>query len=208
MTRTLPALPLFPLHAVLFPGGLLPLRIFESRYMDMARDCLRNQTPFGVSLIRVGKEVADSPGCSIPAAVPEEIGCLAEIIDCDMTEPGILLLRTRGSQRIRISHVTTERNGLLRGDAVTLADDVGDPVAEDLDICVRALRKIISKFANDPQTSPFLSPYAWEDASWVSNRLCEVLPIPMRTRQKLMALDNVGARLALVKDYLSQHKIP
>ena len=82
-------IPLFPLNAVLFPGGRLPLRVFEARYMDMTRDCLRDEQPFGVCLIKQGKEVGE-------VAVPEDIGCLAHIAECDMQQLGVLTLRAGG----------------------------------------------------------------------------------------------------------------
>src|SRR5579872_3791693 len=82
-------LPLFPLHTVLFPGGHLPLKIFEARYLDMARACLREGTPFGVCLLKSGNEIA-SPGAP---SVPESIGCLAEITQCDVDTFGMLLVQ-------------------------------------------------------------------------------------------------------------------
>src|SRR5690606_3741827 len=90
-------IPLFPLHTVLFPGGLLPLRVFEARYLDMVRDCLRQTQPFGVCLIESGHEVASNVTPAAPT-VTADIGCLATILDCDMEQLGLLLLRTRGEQ--------------------------------------------------------------------------------------------------------------
>ena len=102
-------LPLFPLKTVLFPGGLLPLRIFEQRYMEMAKACLRDGAPFGVCLIREGREVG-SP------AVPEDVGCIARIADCDMEELGILKVTAEGLERFRIVSTEVARSGLIVGE--------------------------------------------------------------------------------------------
>ena len=101
-----PRVPIFPLNTVLFPGGLLPLRVFEARYMDMTRECLKRNEPFGVCLIRQGSEVG-------APAVPEGVGCLAKIQECDMQQQGILNLKTRGSQRFRILERQTSTQGLI-----------------------------------------------------------------------------------------------
>ena len=98
-------LPLFPLHTVLFPGGLLPLKIFEARYLDMARECLREKTPFGVCLLKSGHEVA-SPG---DPSVPESVGCLAEITECDVDTFGLLLVQARGTERFRLLRIASSR---------------------------------------------------------------------------------------------------
>src|SRR5690606_37382436 len=102
------AVPLFPLHTVLFPGSLLPLRIFEVRYMDMAKECLKSGRPFGVCLIRQGREVGEP-------AVPEPVGCLARIAECDMEELGILKVTAEGVERFRIVSSEANRAGLLLG---------------------------------------------------------------------------------------------
>src|ERR1700759_5061263 len=103
--------PLFPLHTVLFPDGLLPLKIFEARYLDMARGCLRDKTPFGVCLLKSGGEVAKPEEPS----VPELIGCLAEIDQCDVDEFGMLLIRARGTERIRLLSYCVEQSGFVGG---------------------------------------------------------------------------------------------
>ena len=86
--------PIFPLGTVLFPGGVLPLRIFEVRYVEMAKDCLKEGTPFGVCLIREGVEVG-------APAVPEPVGCLAKIAGCDVEELGILKVKAEGLERFQ-----------------------------------------------------------------------------------------------------------
>lgn len=201
-------LPLFPLHTVLFPGGLLPLKIFEARYLDMASRCLREQTPFGVCLLKSGAEVAqpDDP------AVPETVGCLAQIEQCDVESFGMLLIRARGTRRFRLLSHRVEADGLLVGMAEPLPDDAplegnGERLAR-FGACAEVLERIIATIRErDAASVPFAEPFRFDDPSWVSNRLAEVLPIAMRTRQKLMELTDAGARIDVVHHYMQQHQL-
>jgi uncharacterized protein len=199
--------PLFPLHTVLFPGGLLPLKIFEARYLDMVRGCLRDKTRFGVCLLKSGGEVAkpDEP------SVPELVGCLAEIDQCDVDEFGMLLIRARGTERFRLLSYRVEQSGLLVGMADPLGDDVpldGSTHVEKFGACAEVLERIIATIRErDPDSLPFIEPFRLDDPSWVSNRLSEVLPIALRARQKLMELLDAGARIDIVHHYMQQHQL-
>lgn len=208
MTALLTDLPLFPLGTVLFPDGLLPLRVFEARYLDMTRECLRRNAPFGVCLLKSGSEIA-TPGVT---PMPETIGCLAEILSCDVQQLGVLLLRCRGTQRFRLMSTYIEQDGLLRGLAKPIGtDEIFDDSAEHrirLASCAEVLTRIIDNARErDPASIPFLEPYRLDDACWVANRLAEVLPISMRARQQMMELDDAGARLELVHQYMSRHQL-
>ena len=200
-------LPLFPLHTVLFPDGLLPLKIFEARYLDMARDCLRAKTPFGVCLLKSGGEVAkpDEP------SVPEAVGCLAEISQCDVETVGVLLIRARGTRRFRLLSHRVETGGLLVGMAEPLGDDMpleGNEQLAKFGACAEVLERIIATIRErDADSLPFAEPFRLEDPSWVSNRLAEVLPIALRARQKLMELQDAGARIDVVHHYMQQHQL-
>lgn len=206
-SETIAELPLFPLHTVLFPGGLLPLKVFEARYQDMTRECLRDGTPFGVCLLKSGSEVAqpDDP------AVPEAVGCLAEIIQCDVQEFGLMHIRARGTQRFRLQSHRTESDGLLRGAVQRLPADrplKGDQNLAKFGACSEVLERIIATLSErDPGNLPFLEPFALDDPTWVSNRLAEVLPISVRARQKLMEIDDAGARIDVVHHYMLQHQL-
>ncbi|MBP0588895.1 LON peptidase substrate-binding domain-containing protein [Paraburkholderia sp. LEh10] len=199
--------PLFPLHTVLFPDGLLPLKIFEARYLDMARDCLRDETSFGVCLLKSGAEVAqpDEP------AVPEAVGCLAKIDVCDVDEFGMLLIRARGTERFRLLSHRVESGGLLVGMAELIGGDVpleGTEHMEKFGACAEVLERIIATIRErDPESLPFIEPFRLDDPSWVSNRLSEVLPIPLKARQKLMELRDAGARIDVVHHYMQQHQL-
>ncbi|MFP6557003.1 LON peptidase substrate-binding domain-containing protein [Paraburkholderia sp. B3] len=200
-------LPLFPLHTVLFPGGLLPLKIFEARYLDMVSKCLREHTPFGVCLLKSGGEVAqhDEP------SVPEDIGCLAEIEQCDAEGFGMLLIRARGTRRFRLLSHRGEADGLLVGMAEPLPADIPLEGTERLarcGACAEVLERIIATIRErDAASVPFAEPFRFDDPSWVSNRLAEVLPIAMRARQKLMELPDAGARIDIVHHYMQQHQL-
>ncbi|AMP38653.1 LON peptidase substrate-binding domain-containing protein [Ralstonia solanacearum] len=203
----LPPLPtelsLFPLHTVLFPGGLLPLRIFEARYIDMVRTCLRDQTPFGVCLIERGNEVAtpDTP------TVPVDIGCIAHIVECDMEQLGLLMIKVRGTQRFKVRSFDTA-SSLLRGTVEPIGTDVEDCKGELFDDCVNALRRIVTTLgAREEGQVPLAEPYDWASPSWVGNRLCELLPVPLKAKQKLMELMDAGMRIEIVHRYMKQHHI-
>lgn len=200
-------LPLFPLHTVLFPGGLLPLRIFEARYVDMASQCLREKTPFGVCLLKSGGEVAQPH----ETVVPEHVGCLAVIEQCDVEALGMLLIRAHGTERFRVLSHRVESDGLLVAEAQQLPDDIplegGERLAR-FGACAEVLERIIATIRErDVASVPFSEPYRFDDPSWVSNRLAEVLPIPLRARQKLMELPDAGARIDVVHHYMQQHQL-
>ena len=200
-------LPLFPLHTVLFPGGHLPLKIFEARYLDMARACLREGTPFGVCLLKSGNEIA-SPGAP---SVPESIGCLAEITQCDVDTFGMLLVHARGTTRFRLLSHRVGPSNLLVGVAETIGDDTPMDDAQALikfGACAEVLERIIDAIkAREPKDLPFAEPFLLDDPTWVSNRLSEILPIPMRARQKLMELEDAAARIDVVHHYMQQHQL-
>jgi hypothetical protein len=183
--------PIFPLNAVLFPGGLLPLRVFEARYMDMTRDCLKREEPFGVCLIHEGAEVGTP-------AVPEGVGCLAKILDWDMQQQGILNLRTHGSQRFRILARETSPQGLISADVELIPPDVRIAVPEKFASCARLLEMVVL----DQGKPVFAEPHAFDDATWVSYRLTEILPVPLVAKQKLLELSDSVARLSILQRFL------
>jgi Lon protease-like protein len=183
--------PIFPLNAVLFPGGLLPLRIFEARYMDMTRDCLKREEPFGVCLIHEGTEVG-------APAVPEGVGSLARIIDWDMREQGILNLKTRGGQRFRILAREASARGLISADVELIPSDATIPVPEKFASCTRLLELVVL----DQGRPVFAEPHAFDDAAWVGYRLTEILPVPLAAKQKLLELSDSLERLSILQRFL------
>ncbi|MGB7480178.1 MAG: LON peptidase substrate-binding domain-containing protein [Burkholderiaceae bacterium] len=205
MPADAPWLPLFPLHAVLFPDGLLALKIFETRYIDMIGACMKTAAPFGVVLIRSGQETG-------AAAEPESVGCLAHISDWDMRSDGILTVRARGGLRFRIIEQRTFSQR-LEARIELLPEPAPQPVSAAHASCASTLRLVIEDIdrkgaADEPgYQSPFARPLRLDDAGWVADRWCEILPIPPRARQKLLELDDPGSRLEIVDRYLRQHRI-
>jgi len=199
-------LPLFPLNTVLFPDGVLPLRIFEARYMDMARDCLRDGTRFGVCLITKGSEVGG------PATF-EPVGCVARIDSWDMPQLGVLNLRAIGVQRLHVVSSYLREDKLAIGEVELLDADVDAPPAPRHADCVQLLRRIIDDMQENAAAEggdarlPFQPPWKLDSSAWVGNRLCEVLPVPLKAKQKLMELDDAATRLDIVTDYLRQHAV-
>lgn len=200
-------LPLFPLGTVLFPDGILPLRVFEARYIDMVRDCMKRNIPFGVVLIRSGSEVG-------AAADPEDVGCLANIVDWDMQDLGVLLLRTQGGQRFRIMELRTQPDQRIEA-RVELIDADDEVAVSDQHVqCATSLQRIIESVNSkgrgeegDAFESPFSTPLRLHDAGWVANRWSEILPIPMKARQKLLELEDASARLLVIHEFLEEHKL-
>jgi Lon protease-like protein len=192
-------LPLFPLGTVLFPGGVLPLRIFETRYLDMVRACMASDSPFGVCLITKGAEVG-SPAEHHP------IGCTARIVDFGMEPGGVLQLRTVGLERFTVIDRSTQPDGLIRATVRVIAADPALPVPQSLAACSTLMRQVIDdlcKRESDPAERMLAEPFLPEDAAWVSNRLCELLPLAPDARQGLMVLDNPLERLTRVAQILA-----
>ena len=190
-------LPLFPLQAVLFPGGLLSLKVFEARYLDLVSDCLRRDSGFGVVAIRRGREVRE-PG---QAPELEAIGCEARILDVDAADGGILKLRCRGQRRFLIDAAHEEANGLRVADVSWVAPDPDELPTVDMAGTVNALADAITSMRSAGR-SPFLEPFDYRSVAWVGNRWCELLPISITARQQLMAMTDPLARLQLVDEFL------
>lgn len=189
-------LPLFPLGGVLFPGGVLALKIFEQRYLDMAADCLRRTLPFGICLIASGREVGEP-------ATPHAVGTLAHIREADMAQLGILMLKVRGGRRFRILSSAPQPNGLLHA-TVELLDE-----AEGYEIpaAVAGVLPLLEKVAGDLGPERMPEPHAFGDAAWVGYRLAEILPVQALAKQKLLELDDPVSRLEIIHTYLAQRRL-
>ena len=193
---TLP-LPLFPLQAVLFPGGLLSLKVFEARYLDLVSSCLREKKPFGVVALRQGPEV----GRGGPELSFEFVGVVAELLDVDATQAGILQVRCRGGQRFEVKDTRQQPDGLWQANVTLLPEDEPALPTEGLLETVRGLANAIGTLKQQG-SEPFLKPFEFEHAGWVSNRWCEILPISLAAKQKLMELQDPLVRLQLVAEFL------
>lgn len=189
-------LALFPLNTVLFPGGTLPLKIFEQRYMEMAKDCLSQQTQFGVCLIAEGAEVG-------PPAVPRLVGTSAYITDWNMPQLGVLHVTAHGGQRFRIIDSQVDAKGLIRARVAWIRPESSAPVPGHLHGLLPLLRAIVT----DLGSARVPEPHAFDDATWVGYRYAEVLPIPLGARQKLLEMDDAINRLEVIFEFLSQRHL-
>ena len=186
-------LPIFPLQTVLFPNAVLPLRVFEARYMDMTSRCLKDNTVFGVNLIAEGPEVG-------APAIPHAVGVSARITEWDMSEPGLLHLVTVGEQRYRIVHAEVGENGLLMADVEWIDPAPACPIPQD---CA-GLVVLLATIVQDAGAKHFPEPHRLDDAEWVGMRLAGVLPIPLLARQRLLELDDPIQRIEIINTYLRQ----
>jgi Lon protease-like protein len=198
-------LPLFPLRTVLFPGGRLSLKVFEARYLDLISSCLREQRPFGVVCLLQGGEVRQ-PGAPAPTRF-ESMGVMAHLIEVDAIGTGLLKVRCAGGRRFQWSSVHEDADGLWEAHAVTLQpDDVAQPPGERFDEAVQALQRAYAALAQRPE-SDLPEDRHFDDAGWVANRWCELLPVPLVARQQLMALPDPLQRLALVDEFLRSKQL-
>lgn len=214
-TDDLTRLPLFPLHCVLFPGGYLPLRIFEVRYLDMIGRAHQDGMPFGVVCLTEGRDVrtplhALSPeaGGGFARESFHDIGTLAGITRLERPNPGLMTISSTGGRRFRIRSREQLPHGLWVADVELLDDDAEIAVPTDLASVSAHLRELVNGMAErasgDPAYMPFQSTCRWEDSGWVANRWCELLPLDAEQKQRLMSLDNPLLRLELVADVLDQ----
>jgi Lon protease-like protein len=200
---TLQSLPLFPLDAVLFPGGLLSLRVFEVRYLDMIGKCRKAGAPFGVVSLTQGGEVRQ-PGRQEAFST---VGTLATIADVETPRPGLMLVRATGAQRFRITSSDQLKHGLWVADVERLASDMVVAVPDDLKGTSDALGRLIQSLqqrSGEAGQLPLQEPWQLDDCGWVANRWCELLPLPVALKQRLMELDNPLVRLELVSDVLTR----
>ena len=213
---SLTALPLFPLQSVLFPGGLLPLRIFEVRYLDMIGRCHKAGTPFGVVCLTQGAEVLRPPPPGEPAAPTGDafaheafhaIGTLARIDELERPQAGLMMIRCSGTQRFRVQRSEKLKHGLWTADVELLADDPPVAVPDDLAHTRTAFQQLVARIEQqitEPAERPLLQPYLWDDCGWLANRWTELLPLGAELKQRFMALDNPLLRLELVADTLRE----
>ena len=180
----LEAIPVFALNTVLFPGGPLPLRIFEPRYVDMVSDRLRRDAPFIVALIRDGSEVGGG-------ATTHSIGTLARIVDWNRQDDGLLGITALGGRRARLLSTETRPDGLCVATARMLAEEPASAVPGEHDRLVALLRGLLDQLESHYR---HVTP-RFDDASWVGYRLSELLPMPRARKQRLLELEDPVLRL-------------
>jgi Lon protease-like protein len=212
---TLSSLPLFPLGTVLFPGGVLPLRIFEVRYLDMIGKCHKHGAPFGVVALNQGSEVqrpagGGPSGDAFANESFDAVGTLACIAEFSAPQAGLMVVRCSGDQRFRVTRSEKLKHGLWVADVERIAADQLIPVPSDLQGASDALGKVIKALQErgvPADQMPLQPPYRLDDCGWVANRWCELLSAPLALKQRMMALDNPLVRLELVADMLERNGI-
>jgi Lon protease-like protein len=180
-------LPLFPLNTVLFPGGPLSLRIFEPRYLDMVRRCLKELSPFGVVLILAGAEAGD-------VSAVADVGTSARLVDFDTLPDGLLGVTCVGERRFRLQRRWQQGDGLNLAEIDYLPTDAPQALPQPLGHLSELLREVLPKIGGG---------YAhidshYEEAGWVGNRWAEILPLTVAERLELLVLDDPVARLERV----------
>jgi Lon protease-like protein len=187
---------------------LLPLRIFEVRYLDMIRRCQKAGAPFGVVCLTQGQEVRQ-PGAGQEGFAA--VGTLATLADVQAPQPGLLMVRAHGDQRFRIQSSERLTHGLWVADVAQIPDDVSVPVPDDLQATADALGQLLENLQAQAEEAggdlPVRTPWSLGDCGWVANRWCEMLPMPTPMKQRLMELDNPLVRLELVSDLLARNGI-
>ena len=189
-------IPLFPLNTVLFPGSLLPLKIFEQRYLDMAAACMKQRSPFGICLIDKGSEVG-------AAAQPHAVGTLATIGNWEMEQLGILMITAHGGRRFRIIESTVGEGNLLEASVELLAEIGPTPLPPERERLLPLLRRVVADLGKERLPEP----HRFDEAEWVGYRMTAVLPIQNLAKQKLLELDDPLARLEILEKYLDQRKL-
>lgn len=188
----LTALPLFPLNAVLFPGGPLSLRIFEPRYLDLVRDCSRSGSGFGVCLILAGREAGEP-------ALPAAIGTVARITDFYTLPDGLLGIGAEGGERFQVAATRIRDNGLVHGDVRLWPDEPVVEVPAEHGLLATILERLLDQVGGRHAR---VERARLDDASWVGFRLAELLPLEPSEKQYLLQMTDPLRRLAQLQHYL------
>jgi Lon protease-like protein len=189
-------IPIFPLRTVLFPDGLLPLKIFEQRYLDMTKACIRDDSPFGVCLIREGGEVGEP-------ALPCQVGCTARIAEWDMPHLGMFHLLCRGERVFRIVEHWTGKNGLVSA----LVQEREPALRDALPADFQELGALLGRIIDQVGAESFPAPVLLDDAQWVGCRLSEALPLDPEVKQRLLEAGSAHQRLEQLKALLKDKSV-
>lgn len=203
MTKSNPTprkIPLFPLGTVLFPDGVIALKIFEARYLDMIKQCLRDKTEFGVVSIIKNPEINDQ---DLPPTF-SNIGTLALIEEFDPVQPALYMTKSFGTQRFKLLNSAQQENGLWVGEVELLDKDPLMPIPQEHQGVAKLLDEIISVIQSEDLLgdAPFKKPFKTDDCGWVSNRLAELLPISLAQKNHLLAQTNPRIRLDLITEII------
>lgn len=202
-------LPLFPLNTVVFPGGRLPLRIFEQRYLDMVKQAIADNTPFGICAPLWGTPEGTPPLRGGPSAAihegtgtgtPHAVGTRVRVTDWDMPETGILHIDTQAEERFVIRSTDTEPGGLIVGSVEAVSSEATTAVPDELELAVEILRHIVSEYGD----THFPAPHEFDNAVWVGYRLSEVLPLKLSIKQSLLEMNDSVMRVRILTEFLKK----
>jgi Lon protease-like protein len=200
---TVQTIPLFPLGTTLFPDGLLPLKIFEVRYLDMIKKCLRESSHFGVVTIENGGEVRSAG----KQTTFSDQGTLASITAFEAVQPSLFMLRCQGGDRFKVLKHQQQTNGLWVAEIALIENDHFIEIPTELKASAEALRQtlaaIIEQTQNDEELA-VLEPYKFNDCAWVANRWAELLPLPPQQKLHLLGMTNPRLRLDLISEALQE----
>lgn len=194
-------IPLFPLGTTLFPGGFIALKIFEARYLDMMKRCLREGTPFGVVSILDSKPIESD---SDAVANFSNIGTLAKLEEFDAIQPALYMTKSYGTQRFKLISIKRESDGLWMGEVELIDPDPEMPLPKEHEKVAALLNEIISVIKSEDLLGDdaFKMPANLDDCGWVSNRLAELLPLPPAQKNHLLAQSNPRIRLDLISEII------
>ncbi len=181
------SLPLFPLSSIVFPGGHMPVKVFEQRYLDLIKNCLLQDTTFGVCGIREGSEVG-------APAVPYEVGTEVRIVEWDMPQTGIFHIVVAGVGRYVARSWQADNQGLLVAQVETVSSEADCAVPDELRLCVQVLKHALGDTG--------LSENHFENAVWVGYRLSEILPFRLKVKQDLLEMNDSLMRLRIIDQFL------
>lgn len=182
------------------PEGHLLLKIFEARYLDMVKNCLRNQSSFAI--VSVLPEGTTDPEGNFPFA---NVGTLVNIVDADVDTVGLMMIRCVGQHRVKVESFTQQEDGLVIGQVTDIPNDIEINIPEDLTVASEVLRQLLESLPTriTPEKMPVFKPYKLEDTAWVANRWIELLDLTLLEKQRLMQLDSPVVRLELIQDILT-----
>lgn len=194
-------LPIFPLESLVFPGGLLALRIFETRYIDMVRECMRKKTSF---VITANQRLEDTNNI----AQPHNIGTRVEIIDFEQLSDGLLGITVHGQHKVDIKDISPQSDKLLIGKTHKTPEDSQESIPEDFALLSDVLKQMfpeIQTHYGDSAKQYLIENY--QDASWVSSRLVEVLPMDIQMKIELLRMEDAGERVRVIYEALERMQV-
>lgn len=186
-------IPLFPLRTVLFPGGPLPLRIFEARYVDMVSRCMKEDSGFGVVAIHAGTETEST--------AIHTVGTVAKIVDFYNLEDGLLGITAIGRERFRVESVHVQADKLKVGEVDLLAE-----TEQEVPERFRPLASLLETIMEDLGSGYEQVDRRFDDAGWVGCRLAELLPLGMEQKQLCLEMDDPLERLEAIYPLLQTLK--